>query len=354
MPATDSTPFKITLELASQLLQFGREMGLPLDEALERAGLGVQPLPGQPAFMRGDHFEQMLAIGLRLLQEPLPGLHASRLKMTTVFGLLSFMAQTSSTVGILLESAIRLEPLLGDTGLTRLQHEPGVVRLTWDSRYTHPLVRRHAADFILSAYALAIQVAARPGQRLIEAAHLQHPAPDDPALLKRYLDAFGCPVYFGQPQNALVLPTRALDLPLPSANPQLHDVLQQHARKLMEERNKAPSTADLARSRLHQLLQEGRASRENLAEVLGMTGRTLHRKLKDAGTSYRELLDALRLDKARALLREPGLSIQVVAAHAGFDESPSFTRWFRLHTGRTPSEYREALARGAGDDGAAA
>ena len=341
MPATARVPYRITLDLARQILQFGRELGLPVEELLARHGIALAPLPDQPAFMSGPEFERFLGVGMRLLQDPLPGLHAARLKVTTVFGLLSFLAQTASNVGNLLETLIQVEPLLGDTGLTRLEHRPGVVRLHWECRFTDPYVRAHATDFVLAAYAFILHTAARPGQRVIEAVHLPHAAPGDPVLQKRYHDTFGCPVYFGQPQCALLLGARALELPLPGANPELHAVLEAHARRLLQERDQVPSLVDLARMRLQQLLQQGDVSRERLADSMGICARTLHRRLKEAGTSYRELLDALRLEKARQLLRSSAASIQEIAGLAGFDEGQSFTRWFRQLTGVTPSEFRQ-------------
>lgn len=339
----DVPPYKVTIDLVRQFLQFGHELGLPVEEALARQHITLTPLPDQPAFMSGPVFERVLGIGLRMMQDPLPGFSAAQRKISTVFGLAGFLLQTASTVGVLLDTLVQVEPLVGDTGITRVEREGDAARIVWDTRLIDPYVRQQASDFILAGYAWALMTAGRPGVRVLESVHFEHAAPADPLQLRRYLTHFGCPVYFGRPRNELVLAPGALALTLPSADPQLFVVLEQHARKLIEERRNAPSLPDLARSRLHQLLQAGDASRERLAEVLGMTSRTLHRRLQEAGTSYRELLDGLRLDRARELLRDSALSVQQVALRAGFDEAPSFTRWFRQLTGATPSDFRAGL-----------
>lgn len=339
----NSAPYKIAIEVVRQLLQVGTERGLPVQQLLAEVNLDLSPLPDQPAYIDGRVVEQLLAFGLRQLQDPLPGLLVSRWQAMHVFGLVGLLVQTTATVGSLMETIIRVEPLLGDVGITRLRREPGTVHLVWDCRFTDPYVRFHAADFVLAAQAWGILTAARPGMRVLDAVHLQHPAPDDPALLQRYLDAFGCPVYFNQPEYRLVLPREVLDLPLPSADPQLHAVLEGHARRLLAERSSMQTLVDLARSRLHQLLQAGDASRERLADVLGMSSRTLHRRLEEAGSSYRGLLDDLRLEQARELLRDETLGVQEVALRAGFAEPNSFTRWFRQRTGIAPSEFRQQL-----------
>ena len=119
-----------------------------------------------------------------------------------------------------------------------------------------------------------------------------------------------------------------------------------HAQKVMEERSQNTSLVDLARSCLHELMHRGDASRENLAAALNMSGRTLHRRLRESDTSYRELFDDLRLERAKLLLQDDALSVHQVAEHAGFDEHNSFTRWFRQLTGMAPSEYRQRMHSG--------
>jgi AraC-like DNA-binding protein len=300
----------------------------------------IEPLQGEPAFMSGQEFERMLAIGLRMLPDPLPGLYAARAQIGAVFGLTGYLIQTSSSVGSVLHTMTQAEPLLGNTGATRLHYEPGEVHLLWDCHFTDPYVHRHVTDFILCTYLWSIQAAVKPGIELVRAIHFSHPAPENSALVQRYVDTFACPVYFNQPQHRMVLPSSILDLPLPGADPQLHNILQVHAQQVIEERSRADSLKDLARTRLHQLMHHGKASRENLAAALNMSSRTLHRKLREENTSYREMHDELRLERARMLLRDLTLTVQQVAEHSGFDEHNSFTRWFRQLTGMSPSEFR--------------
>lgn len=336
--------YKVSIDLVRQLLSFTREQGLPIDGVLARHAIVIEPLHGEPAFMSGPEFERLLAIGLRLLPDPLPGLYAARAQIGAIFGLIGYLVQTSSTVGSVLQTMTQAEPLLGNVGATRLRHEPGEAHLLWDCHFTDAYVHSHVTDFILCVYLWAIQAAARPGMELIRAVHFSHPAPEDPALVQRYVDTFGCPVYFNQPQHRMVLPASILDLPLPGADPQLHEILQVHAQQVIEERSRTNSLTDLARSRLHQLMHHGKASRENLAATLNMSSRTLHRKLREANTGYREMLDEMRLERARMLLRDSNLTVQQVAEHAGFDEHNSFTRWFRQLTGMAPTEFRRQLS----------
>jgi AraC-like DNA-binding protein len=79
---------------------------------------------------------------------------------------------------------------------------------------------------------------------------------------------------------------------------------------------------------------------EQLAALLHVSPRTLHRQLKEEGASLQRLKDEVRGDCARHLLHRTGKPVKQVAAAAGFRNEKSFTRAFRQWTGMTPAEFR--------------
>jgi len=81
------------------------------------------------------------------------------------------------------------------------------------------------------------------------------------------------------------------------------------------------------------------------AEIIGMSPRTLQRRLDDEHTTFAALLDRLRLRKAQAMLNEPDVKLIEIAFELGYENPPSFTRAFRRWTGVTPSEYRRQMLR---------
>lgn len=106
------------------------------------------------------------------------------------------------------------------------------------------------------------------------------------------------------------------------------------------------------------LLQAARFIREHASEPIGvedvlikvaMSGRNLERRFKRA--MRRSLLDDIcrvRLDRASRLLRESNLSIENVAAQAGFNSHVRFAMVFRDHMGMTPTSYRKSHRTGIG------
>ena len=81
---------------------------------------------------------------------------------------------------------------------------------------------------------------------------------------------------------------------------------------------------------------------DGIAKTLGVSRRTLTRRLTDEHTTFRSILDDVRRDFACALLQDRSLSIADVAYFLQYSEPTAFNRSFRRWTGRTPSEFRHA------------
>ena len=78
-----------------------------------------------------------------------------------------------------------------------------------------------------------------------------------------------------------------------------------------------------------------------VATALAVSRRTLTRRLAEEGTSFRHLLDDVRADFARALLKDPSLSIGDIAFFLQYSEPAAFHRSFRRWTGNTPQAFRD-------------
>ena len=79
---------------------------------------------------------------------------------------------------------------------------------------------------------------------------------------------------------------------------------------------------------------------EDLAALLHVSPRTLHRQLVEKGTSLQTLKDAVRQGRARELLLRTARPVKQVAEAVGFQNEKSFIRAFRTWTGQTPAEFR--------------
>lgn len=294
--------------------------------------------------------ETILRQALVLLPDPLMGLHASQSESDAAFGVLGYLNQTCATLQEVFTAKTRYERLVSDMGTTTLRHEPGVVFCCWDCNARDPLFVRHATEFLLGQWMRHIHSIREQKEGLLLRVHFRHAAPEDPQLLKEYESIFACPVHFNQAESALVVPAPVMTLRLRNPNPGLQQTLERHAHLLLSERNTAPSLISQIRSRLRVLLMEGVISRDHLAEEFGISSRHLHRQLQKAGSSYRELVDDIRIELAKTLLQDNSLTVDAISRRLNFKEGPSFSRWFREMTKQTPGEYRRQLQTANDDD----
>jgi AraC-like DNA-binding protein len=93
--------------------------------------------------------------------------------------------------------------------------------------------------------------------------------------------------------------------------------------------------------------REGRGSPGEIAKALGLSPRTLQRRLAEHGTSLREETHACRVERAKTLLAETDGRLLVIATKVGFDSERTFTEVFRRRTGTTPQRWREEISRGS-------
>lgn len=165
----------------------------------------------------------------------------------------------------------------------------------------------------------------------------QHDQPRNTAEHERI---FRCRVRFNAKTNEFIFNSSRLGLPIVKADAGLCAVLDRHAEELLARYPHEDTMIERLRTIIKEELNGGDASLERVAEQLGMSGRTLQRKLHARGTSHQELLDQMRRDLAMRYLREPEMAICEVAYLLGFSESSALHRAFKRWTGMTPSEFR--------------
>jgi AraC-like DNA-binding protein len=131
-----------------------------------------------------------------------------------------------------------------------------------------------------------------------------------------------------------------LDLPTRRADPELSRHLQRHADHLLAQYTTPTTFVDQIRRALLQGLHQQDLNAAMLAQQVGVSPRTLHRRLQEHGTSYQTLRDTVRSELAQSYLGERHLAIDEVAYLLGFAETSTFYRAFKRWTGVTPGEYR--------------
>ncbi|MGZ3184637.1 MAG: AraC family transcriptional regulator [Telluria sp.] len=307
---------------------------------LERAaGLEAGALDPLPDSFSAAGYVRLLDIAARLADDPHFGLHVGeRVKLGTysVYGLILLSCRD---FGHVFEQTIRYEQLAHDLGRSVMHLDGPVAQYEWVSNY--PQGTRHLAESVFAGirvFSTWLAGTELPGAQL-EFAHALD------ADVFEYERIFGTTPRFGCASNKAVFPAQLLQWPVPNADVRLYPVLQQHAEQLLRQRSVADTgIAAQVHAAIIRNLAHDRVRLGAIAEELGLSPRTLQRKLSEAGASFQQVLDQARYALAVDYLRQPGLSLVDIAFLLGYQEQSAFTHAFKEWSGLNPGAWREQAA----------
>lgn len=344
-------PHKVTIEASSLLgevswgsllpyLHYAHQLDINTQQLLKQ--LSIIPCTDTAARFPGWKAQQLLLALIDEANDELFGLHAAQFIQPASYNVLGYITMNCATLNDAILRITPYEKLVGDMGSTSLDYLPDRLRISWSCIYTHPTIKRHMVEHCFAAWThYARWITGKP-ERTPIVVHFAHNGPVE-ADYQEYKQLFNCPVYFNNPENSLDIALTDLHTPLQQASPALLKTLEQHAQHVVATLTpQANLTARVKAIIQQQLSSHAVFTKEEIAKQLGMTTRTLHRHLKSEQTTFQQLLDLVRMEQAKYLLKESAMTIQTVAEYLGFNEVRSFQRSFKRWTGITPSRYRTA------------
>lgn len=324
-----------------QYLASARTLGVDTDAVLRQAALAPAQVEDPDSRIDGAQFERLLELLISASGDPLFGLHTSRFIQPGSYNVMGYIAMSATTIGEALSRVSLYERLVGDMGTTETRFRDRQVEVRWHCRHQRQPVRRHLIENVLASWVRYTRWLADDESLRPDAVLLEHPEPAGAGLLKEYGRVFGCEVHFDQPHSALLASRDLLAHRLRQPDPELLATLEAHAERKMEKLGVGSTLASKIRQRLREaLLHQAPPHRETVAAELHMNVRTLHRRLREEGTSWRALLDEVRQELARHYLRETDLSQLAIAERLGYADNRSFQRAFHRHHRMTPGAFR--------------
>lgn len=254
-------------------------------------------------------------------------------------GLFCYVGRTAPTVRDFLVSITRFRRVYSDViemSVDRLQGE-GI--LEWDYAVPSTVPARQYCEFGVAGLVGAVRRSVNRMIRLPRVA-FHHSRNTRLGVFRSYL---GGDVLFSAPRNQLQFDLSDLELPLVTADDQLHAVLVQYGEEVLA--RKSVGKSDLAlvvEKTIADGIVSGRANQDQIARDLGMSSRTLSRKLSQQGTSFAQLLGDFRLAMARRYLHDSDLSLTEISYLLGYSRLSSFSDAFKRQTGQTPGQFRAA------------
>jgi|SRR6266404_1188832 len=310
--------------------------GVTAQSLYQAVGLNAAVLDNPDARISFAHVVSLYEQSALLTGDEAFGLHVGEQVDPKAFDVLGYAVINSPTFGEALDRVVRYNFTWTNGSYFTVEKTDPEARITYTYPDDSPAERRHDAEMTMAAVAVL-------GRRITDTdwspteVRFQHGRPLDTTEHRRI---FRCPVRFGAKANELRFDSSHLRLPIVKADPGLCAVLDRHAEELLTKYPREDTLIERSRTIIRKELNGGDASLERVAEQLGMSARTLQRKLRHHGTSHQQLLDQMRKDLAMRYLREPEMAICEVAYLLGFSESSALHRAFKRWTGITPSEFR--------------
>jgi AraC-like DNA-binding protein len=292
-----------------------------------------------------DDYFRTIDAAIRVSGDPAFGLHMGEQARSAMFGVVGSLAEQAGTLRQCVEIMERYARLVSDGGFEpklRERGEAATLRFatTHGARSALQMTaERTTVEFVMTAFSLTLPLfaggRARPTQ-----VRFAYP---EPPYIAEYRRIFGSsPLRFGQEFNELVFPRMWLGKTHQYHSAELYAVLRDQAERSLARLERDGSLcAQLERM----MVKHGPLplTMERAARELGMSARSLQRRLLADGLVFADLVARHRVDVAKRMLERPRASLQGTAYDMGFTSVAAFHRAFKRWTGMTPKQYRNSF-----------
>lgn len=311
-----------------------RDLGINPEDVLRHARLPMHMLHQETTCLTSDDYFRMLGALENLAHDPLLAIRMGKMASPEMFSAPVFAALCSSSLAFAVRRIATHKRLMAPMHLTiRESAHDLVVEWAWnDPTVVSPRLLM-AMDLVFLT-----QLARIATRERIEPVCVTCPEPLEPA--QAYLEFFGVEPVVG-PKLSLTFRSEDARRPFLTASETLWKSFEPELQRRMTQLDtRAPMRARV-RSQLLECLPSGEATLHGVASRLGVSTRTLQRRLADEdGNTFRDVVQATREPLARHYLVNTSLPFREIAFLLGFDEPTSFFRAFRDWFGETPESVR--------------
>jgi AraC-like DNA-binding protein len=332
---------QVSMHMVRAVVSAVEKQGASRTSFLTRSGIAASDLEAHDGWLPVATFRHILEAAHAITDDPALGLHWGEQASSLMFQLLAHLVEHAATLGEAIDAIVRY------TGLLAQSYEPRLVRVGERMALRFPWLCgdssavRVMADLALSGLVRLLQ------QYVPDALHAASIcfAYPTPANVAEYQRAFAGRAAFAQPITELEFPRAWLVRTQLHANPALQRWLEARAEQQLALQHDSRFS-----TRVQQLLAATEArvlpSLAAAARALGVSPRTMTRRLRSERVTYAGLVAARRRSAAEQLLEQNALSIQEIAEAMGFSDAPAFHKAFKRWTGVTPLRYAAKAARG--------
>ncbi len=313
-----------------------KSAGVPVTPLLKRVGLTPELIADPKERLSVRSQIAFLAEAAKALKDDCIGFTLARDFDLRELGLLYYVMASSVTLGEALKRLARYSNVTNQALVFRYQDGNRlIISLRYSGVPRHS--DRHQIEFCMFAVLRICRMLT--GQNLVpQHFMIAHHRSWGTSEMGRFA---GTKVHFGADKDEFALNVDARELPLIHSDGYLNDLLLKYCESTLAHRRSDMShLRTQVENAISSLLPHGRVFVEDVARRLGMSERTLARRLSDEGLNFTEILQHLRRDLAIRYLDDRKLHVSKIAWLLGFHEVSAFTNAFKRWTGKAPSQMR--------------
>jgi len=313
-----------------------KEEGADADALLRKAGLSPQQIDDRDARLDVTRQVKFLDLVAEALEDELLGFHLAQTYDLRMIGLLYYTQSSCETMGEALRRCARYSAIVNE-GIELRLHEGGNIEIDFEYVGIARHSDRHQVEFGMVTLA---RICRQLTNRQVSAAgvdliHRRGAGADE------FKSFFGSDVAFGTSEDRLSFAGSIKDLPVVGADFYLHEMLTQYCEQaLAGRRPRQTSFGQSVENAIAVLLPHGKAGADEIARKLGVSRRTLARRLSSEGLTFADVTKTLKRDLAKRHLADGSLSISEIAWLLGYQDVSAFTNAFKRWTGTSPRASR--------------
>ncbi|MGU7771706.1 AraC family transcriptional regulator [Burkholderia sp. MR1-5-21] len=317
-------------------MAFLNDAGIATGEALAGSGINEEDLVEPRRIIAPEQEQIVFANVLRLSATPAPGLAMGFRARISAYGVLGYAMLSAATFEDAWQIGLAYPVLLGTYFSLRMQKDQNLACITATGYKEAESLRAFNTELCLGS--LKVMFSDLLGRSLpLKCVQVDYPG--SPEMQDAYTEGFGCPVEFNAERCAIFFESSWLAQRLPLAEILTHTEMLAQCHRQNSELASSRVWLEHVRALLASCLRQP-PGQEELARQLNCSSRSLRRHLAQHKTSYQQLLDELRFDRAKQMLLQSNLPIYRIAEEVGFRESANLRQAFMRWTGQSPSSFR--------------
>ena len=330
---------KVSTAVMAGLLEAIEGAGGEVGAILQACGLDRSVFANRDAFIDTILYARLLAEVARQTGDDCFGLHFGEHYNPKNIGPLIYVVLNSPIVRAGIENVERYLAVhnQGAKWFLSFERERAYIRYELKDMRMEELRQYNELAMAVALNTLCLMVGSRWRPVEVQFAH------PEPASITEHLRVFGAPILFDCPTAGFVIDRELLERQVPAADPRLYGILQRYLERVLEEMPPEDDLLESARRSIGELMRDGDPTLVRVAKKMALSPRTLERRLKERGTSFKMLVADTRRRFAINYLKDANNTFTQIAFLLGYSEVSAFNRAFKRWTRQTPLAYQREI-----------